>query len=358
MSALPLRIRIAIRDEWDDPKSVLASKVAELKTKLGYEIVPGLSTNWENFYKVLLPYYNTPGTDNIHVVSRISEYAELFYETLSQLVDSRDLDDKWIKSLLGALGTGAEACRLTLDIADIEGPRPYLSWVPGDGGFWMSIPRSPPAPKSVVVTGFQDDLLAPNFFYEEDEIPDHHTPVQSGERKWVKTDIADGKGDPSGLEGSASVPDISRMHVSSQPERGGATKRHLPAVKSLNRPLSLFKETAPYVMIVETTTSPLVVECSHQPSLELLADYLKTWGRQNPSDSLKRSFLKVELHESLFFAGLVDELTVEPFYSTANQKRPINPTIILAFIEGVLGFRETHTTGKRWVYKMDVIVDQ
>jgi len=33
------------------------------------------------------------------------------------------------------------------------------------------------------------------------------------------------------------------------------------------------------------------------------------------------------------------------------DKQPINPTLILAFIEGVLGYKEVYTTGYRWVFK-------
>ena len=62
--------------------------------------------------------------------------------------------------------------------------------------------------------------------------------------------------------------------------------------------------------------------------------------------------LKVELIESPFWFGVIDAIAIEPHMQfNVRDKQPINPTLILAFIEGVLGYKEVYTTGYRWVFK-------
>jgi hypothetical protein len=63
----------------------------------------------------------------------------------------------------------------------------------------------------------------------------------------------------------------------------------LPVLNALARPNELFASTAPYILIVEERGATIVVQCSHEPSLELLAAYLNKWGKSNPNDSLKVS---------------------------------------------------------------------
>lgn len=61
----------------------------------------------------------------------------------------------------------------------------------------------------------------------------------------------------------------------------------LPVLDGLARPHELFTSTAPYILIVEERGATIVVQCSHEPSLELLAAYLNKWSKSNPNDSLK-----------------------------------------------------------------------
>jgi len=127
----------------------------------------------------------------------------------------------------------------------------------------------------------------------------------------------------------------------------------LPTVERLGRPAELFKSTTPYILTVNASTNPLVIHGSHQPSLELLASYLKKWAKANMNDSLKRPILTVTLIESAFVFGVIDGIEVEePLYGM-RKATPLNPALILAFVEGVLGYKETYTTGTLWVFKLE-----
>jgi hypothetical protein len=61
----------------------------------------------------------------------------------------------------------------------------------------------------------------------------------------------------------------------------------LPVLDALPRPSELFKLSGPYILIFEERVPHIVVQCSHEPSLELLAGYLSKWGKPNPNDSEK-----------------------------------------------------------------------
>jgi hypothetical protein len=59
--------------------------------------------------------------------------------------------------------------------------------------------------------------------------------------------------------------------------------------------------------------------------------------------------MKVELHDSDYFFGVRDSLTITPW----DEFISANPTIVLAFIEGILGYQLVHTTGHHWVYRSE-----
>jgi hypothetical protein len=54
----------------------------------------------------------------------------------------------------------------------------------------------------------------------------------------------------------------------------------LPAINMIDRPEDLCRRP-PYHLIVRSTDRKVVVQGSHQPSLELLAEYLKKWSKIN-----------------------------------------------------------------------------
>lgn len=149
----------------------------------------------------------------------------------------------------------------------------------------------------------------------------------------------------------------------------------LPALSSLSRPSDLFTSTAPYILTIslynrsEDPVPKLVVNCSHEPTLKLLKGYLETWGKgtgvclsflslvhadtitQRQQSHLKSS---LTLLESDFYPGTMDTLIVSPKSLSRDRKGEVNPTVILAFIEGVVGYRMVSTTGSRWMYRRDI----
>ncbi|PBK89928.1 hypothetical protein ARMGADRAFT_1032993 [Armillaria gallica] len=120
-----------------------------------------------------------------------------------------------------------------------------------------------------------------------------------------------------------------------------------PVLSSLPPPSDLFKSTAPYILTVSLYDQNLVVHCSHEPTLKLLKGYLERhqWTKAHSVVSSK-----LTLVESDFCPGTMDTLIVSP-NSSWERNCKVNPTVILAFIEGVVGYRMVSTTGSIWMYR-------
>ncbi|PBK67487.1 hypothetical protein ARMSODRAFT_311022 [Armillaria solidipes] len=119
----------------------------------------------------------------------------------------------------------------------------------------------------------------------------------------------------------------------------------LPDQYSLSPPSDLFTSTAPYILTVSLIDKPgfspsLVVDCSHEPSLNLLKRYLENWSNTSLTDV-----------ESDLIPGKMDSLVVKASGSLLQRGGKVNATVILAFIEGVLGYKMVSTTGSFWMYR-------
>jgi hypothetical protein len=62
--------------------------------------------------------------------------------------------------------------------------------------------------------------------------------------------------------------------------------------------------------------------------------------------------LKMGILDSMVCSDIVDTIQIGPFPENSH----INPTLFLAFIEGVLGFSLVHTNGSTWLYRVDAIL--
>ena len=61
----------------------------------------------------------------------------------------------------------------------------------------------------------------------------------------------------------------------------------LPSLDALTRPETLFDNLQPYYLIVKVLPKEMVVQASHQPSLELLAGYLRKYTRSMKNVTVK-----------------------------------------------------------------------
>ncbi|KAK0480678.1 hypothetical protein IW261DRAFT_1473872 [Armillaria novae-zelandiae] len=127
--------------------------------------------------------------------------------------------------------------------------------------------------------------------------------------------------------------------------------KHFPVLSSLPPPLDLFTSTAPYILTLTLPVDPqlVIVNCSHEPTLKLLNGYLQKWGKAH---SMKLFPIK-----SKVCPEMVDTLIVKPKSSFWHRDAKVNPAIILAFIEGVVGYEMVYTTGSFWMYHRTTVFE-
>ena len=126
----------------------------------------------------------------------------------------------------------------------------------------------------------------------------------------------------------------------------------LPSLSTLPRPKDLLLKPPYHLTIgrVFDEHTGLEIQCSHAPSLWLLAAYLKKWVKQNHADVRLPSQLKVTLVESPLGLGVVhDRLLVVP----SARHYTACPVLVLAFVEQVLGYALVRAGDGNWWYRRD-----
>ncbi|CAK5267668.1 unnamed protein product [Mycena citricolor] len=320
---LPLKVRVDIRDQWDSSKSSVNGSVAALTKVLGHTITPQI--DWPILWTSVKERYSD---DNTTFVPTVVRYAIAWYERLSDRLDN-DVYADWTESLLNIL---SEHTQLALRIQPGEKGmnRPTTRWEPNLSAFLLYFPTTTTAQSSShssLDSGFDRDFE--NLLNADAPKDEEWAEVVVG-----KTVPAEAVPTPAGAVHGGSVPAAYTV----QP---AASVSRLPVVDALARPRELFATASPHNLIVEERNGSIVVQGSHEPSLELLASYLSKWGKSNPNDSTKRPILKAELRESEFCFGVMDTLVIERPMTFGRQSSggPLNPVLVYAFVEGVLGYR-------------------
>lgn len=132
------------------------------------------------------------------------------------------------------------------------------------------MPNAESIPLSKMLSGFDED------FEKLFVIP--------GEATAVGKD--DGWADVMDDEDLQSVAVSSSTHATTIPTQSNIPER-LPTVDMLPRPGDLLPATTPYIMIIDVlkhNVPSITVQCSHQPTLELMASYLDKWGKKKHGD--------------------------------------------------------------------------
>jgi hypothetical protein len=97
----------------------------------------------------------------------------------------------------------------------------------------------------------------------------------------------------------------------------------LPNVETLSRPDILFRSLTPYLLNVTLhSTNKLVVQGTHEPTLQLLSDYLQRWMKRD-----HRDVRKVSSH-AFRFLPLLQDLHSSVHNKCVAQSPSLNPTQI------------------------------
>ncbi|KAJ7759211.1 hypothetical protein B0H16DRAFT_632359 [Mycena metata] len=310
---LPLKVRVDIRDLWDSPNSSVTESMNSLKSTLGHNIAPRVE------WPILWAEVKEKFSDNTVFVPTVVRYAIGWYERLIGRLEN-EVYEEWTEQFLNLLvEAGKSKGAVTLHIEPTAKITvPITKWNAKLSTFQLCVPNAEPVSQSRLDSSF--DKCFENLFNSNGKDEDWADVIVNAPHV-VKAPAA----------GSFSEPQVQSV-------------TRLPTLDALARPNELFTGSGPYVLIVDERGPVIVVQCSHEPSLELVSAYLKKWAKPNMNDSLKRPILKVELCESEYFYGVFDTIVIERTMARNNNGPPINPTLLLAFIEGVLGYTLTNTT--------------
>jgi hypothetical protein len=233
-------------------------------------------------YNTLREQYAEKGT----FVPTISRVVEAFYERLSSRLDN-EATAEWTDQLLSELAkksnwileievkdtTSLQCPFLTIHFLKPSGPnsvgRPKITWKGANGAFYLEIPSSPLVIASIL-SGFDQDF--------DSLFSGSSSTASENDDGWAEVNVVE----------TRTLPPVSTSRSLNPPQTASIPAK-LPVVDALSRPTELFKATTPYVLMVDASSLPLNIHGSHEPSLQLLASYLKKWAKTNSNDSLKVS---------------------------------------------------------------------
>jgi hypothetical protein len=156
---------------------------------------------------------------------------------------------------------------------------PGTRWSERNECFVINLPKSSAPSEASMFAAFHRELLGA--FKGKD---DTALPIRSSapaEETWADVD-------PSDLDTASILTPATteRFHAPASLDR-------LPDVRNIERPEILLQKPPYYMIIYYDARSKMVVHCSHQPSLDLIAEYFKKWTRKNHNLYTKVSTLHI-----------------------------------------------------------------
>lgn len=144
----------------------------------------------------------------------------------------------------------------------------------------------------------------------------------------------------------------SRMLESLQKEPKTLVTQSLPKLDALPCPDDLFRRPPYHLIITDYGLSKIVVQGSHSPSLRLLGEYMERWCRINLQDSRRPPAVAVVYNRSCWGTSAMDDMIdMVTLTSEANHIFKFSPALVLAFVEGVLGYEKVSTEQGVWTYR-------
>ncbi|KAI0542510.1 hypothetical protein GGR58DRAFT_452633 [Xylaria digitata] len=329
MSKLPIKVQVGIRDSWDNQDVPVQKAIKNLKEVIGV----GVSVNpeWPLLFTELDSFY----PDKATLVPSVAAAVEAFCTALTTFADD-EANGEWADTLLeqteGRVRFSLEVSK-TRDIG--------LIWSNQRRSFIIALPKSVMPSKSYMLSFFTGNLL--KIF---DEKPNHST--SSNTQSASIDDWADVALD--NKTGNAAVIEIPQRHAVAQES---PTFDIIPDIDTVARPDELLLKPPYHLTVRDYSSSTTVVQCSHSPTLQFLSNYLTKWARTNHNNTRKPPLAEIKLQQSAFGLGVAyDRLTVTA--DTRYTAQEISPTILLALIESVLGYKTVSNDGSFWTFRRDV----
>ncbi|KAI1194159.1 hypothetical protein F5X97DRAFT_327820 [Nemania serpens] len=347
MSKLPIKVQLGIRDSWDSADAPVQKAIRDLKDVTGVRVTA--NPEWPLLYAELAAFH----ADTATLVPSVAAAVGACCAALGALADDEANAD-WADTLLERT-----ASHIRIFIGVSQSRDVNITWSAHQSGIIISLPKASVPSQSYLHSFFAGALLT--LFNEKQAIRGANvSPSSPSTSIEIETQTQDDWADVSldTKTGTAAVVETprsqSRTVVRAIPPSQAAFDV-LPTVETVPRPDDLLQRP-PYYLLVHAPGSGracVEVQCSHSPTLQFLAEYLKKWARTNHNNTTKPPFAEVTLHQSAFGLGVMyDRLTMSPEGRYSVQA--VSPTIVLALVEGVLGYRGVSQQQGSWTFRRDV----
>ncbi|KAF2427368.1 hypothetical protein EJ08DRAFT_680968 [Tothia fuscella] len=334
--ALPTRIKVNIRDLWTKPESKVQKQIAELKTLLGHDVL--IEPEWALLWTALGKYF----PDSATFVPAIASVVTSWCKSMVELAED-DRNAAWTDQLLEKLSK-SHGLKIVLEVQD---GRPSTVWVENHRCFEICFPKSDPPAQSTMIAGFHDDLrVAFEPVPQRASLPSRSN-TNNNDKDELFTEI-----DQSDFDTASIMTPATTNRLASHPAR----VESLPDINMIERPEALMKKP-PYHLIVQHTSysKEISVQCSHQPSLELMSEYFKVWVKRNHNQTTKPPAAEILMRESCFGLGLMYD-RLEFTLNSYDYKHGLSPVMILNFVESILGYRMTYQDAHSWTFRRDTVL--
>ncbi|KXJ89437.1 hypothetical protein Micbo1qcDRAFT_196767 [Microdochium bolleyi] len=333
MVKLPLKFQVGVRDNWDSTDCAVQKQLKKLRDVIGKDI--DVQPEWQLLLAELDKAYDDKAALVLDAASCVIGWAQ----GLEALAEDENNSD-WAEELLDKT---EDRIRLHLEVG--KSNEPVLKWSDERKSFILELARPPIPSPFLLESMFKEQFVA--CFKEE------AAPVSLAQRAaatagddWADVAVDSQTGRPAVVE-QQSVP----SRLAPAPAKAGYDT--LPDFTALPRPDELLLKP-PYHLIVTSSNSRSVeVQCSHSPTLQFLADYLKKWCKVNNQDSRKPPSVEIKLYQSAFGLNLnYDRLTLES--EGRWNLYTATPMLVLSLVEGTLGYQSVRAEDGRWMYRRDV----
>ncbi|KAH7147002.1 hypothetical protein B0J13DRAFT_500867 [Dactylonectria estremocensis] len=321
--ALPVRVRMAIRDHWDSPDCMLQRNLAWFRSRHNFDV--SVSMPWSTMVKVHEGFYS----DREEATRALANCVASWTQALRDLLES-GMEDGLAEGLKsrGKIDAYPEMG---------ESSKPSTTWSKDRDAFIIHLPNEIMPPTSELVSIFQNQI--PAVFQ-----PTHHLTSSAPAQ-------AEGSGTVGVSRGFYNDAAMALSPTDLPPHTAGPTITKIPNVNDLPKPDQLLAKPPYYLILYAGVRTKVEVECSHTQTLVFLSEYLKQWCKANHDSPDKHVVVDVNLHPAAFGSGLqYDRLTL----AVDDEDRSpflVTPSVILALVEGVLGYSRVWVDGSIWTFR-------
>ncbi|KAJ3037524.1 hypothetical protein HDV00_001637 [Rhizophlyctis rosea] len=320
---LPLKLKVHIRDLWTSETSDVQKAFTDLKAIIGYpvQIEPEWPLLWNELQEC--------AADKDTFIPLITQVVVEWCRLVGKLAENED-EGGWTEQMLERVAR-TQSVRVLLEVGDETSS---TTWSDSQNNFTITLPKSGAFKDPSYLSKLHNDLLRV---------------FNPSATTSTSVDTSDDL-DTSEFDMLSIATPAPADHVRSS---SAQSLDSLPSLNTIPRPEELMKR-APYHLVIYNTSpgKEISVECSHQPSLELIAAYFKKWVKTNHNKTTKPPATIITLKESCFGVNILfDRLHFE--LDTYNHQHGLTPALIIAFVEGVLGYRMTWQDGGSWQFRRD-----